>query len=185
MEIQQEGEITCHNNDKKTLQMNKILHLSIVFASFLLINSCSDDDNNDDVQTCPQTEIVSMKIDGELKQFEINGRGIDSNNDGSGHTLSIYLLTGVFQPQQDSYAVTIILPYKKTGTNIIGEFNYFRVQNGTSTEGDFVQGEFESTVIVNTNLCFSASFSGSAIIDGSEIVITEGIVEHVYDDPFD
>jgi hypothetical protein len=165
--------------------MKKIRHLLIVFTSFLLLNSCSDDDDNDDVQTCPQTEIASMKINSELKQFEINGRGIDSDNDGSGHTLSVFLLTGVFQPQQDSYAVTIKLPYKKTGTNIIEEFNYFRVQNGTSAEGDFVQGEFESTVTVNTNSCFSASFSGRAIIDGNEIVITEGIVEHVYDQPFD
>ncbi|WP_299254035.1 hypothetical protein [uncultured Lacinutrix sp.] len=164
--------------------MKKNRYLLIILISFLLLNSCSDDDD-DAIQTCPQTEIASMKINGELKQFEINGRGIDLDNDGSGHTLSLWLFTGVFQPQQDSYAVTIELPYKKTGTNIIEGFNYFRVQNATSTEGDFVEGEFKSKVIVNTNSCFSASFSGHAIIDGNEIVITEGIVKHVYDEPFD
>ncbi|MCB0445355.1 MAG: hypothetical protein KDC68_06855 [Gelidibacter sp.] len=93
-----------------------------------------------------------MKINGELKQFEVNGRGIDLDNDGSGYTLSLWLFTGVLQPQQDSYAITLKLPYKSTGGNIIEEFNYFRTQNGTSVESDFVaQGELESNVIVNTN----------------------------------
>ncbi|WP_250432392.1 hypothetical protein [Hanstruepera flava] len=165
----------------------KIQHLLIVFIGSLLLNSCSNDDDDDgDVQTCPQTETVSMKINGELKQFEVNGRGIDLDNDGSGHTLSLWLLTGVFQPEQDTYAITIKLPYKKTGTNIIEEFNYFRVQHGTSTNSDFVaQGVLESNIITNTNLCFSATFSGSAIVNGNEITITDGIIKHVYDDPFD
>jgi len=162
--------------------MKKYLQALIIFVSLLILNCCSDDD---DSQTCPQTEIASMEINDELKQFDINGRGIDLDNDGTGHTLSLWLMTGVTQPQQDTYAITIKLPYKQTGQNIIEEFNYFRVQNGTS-EIDFVaQGELESNVIVNTNSCFSATFSGSALLNGNEIIIEDGIVEHVYDEPFD
>lgn len=161
--------------------MKKNKYFLLIFTCFLILNACSDDD----IQTCPQAEIASMQINGELKQFDISGWGINLDNDGSGHTLSLMLFTGVFQPQQDSYSVTIKLPYKKTGENIVEEFNYFRVQDGTSAEGDFVQGEFESKVLVNTNSCFSASFSGSAIIDGNEIIIQEGVVEHVYAEPFD
>lgn len=164
--------------------MKNIQYLILVFTGLIILNSCSDDD--DDVQTCPQTEVATMKINGELMQFDIFGRGIDSNNDGSGHTLSLYLVTGVYQPQQDTYAITLILPYKKTGTNIIEAFNYFRVQNATSEESNFiVQGELESNVILNTNTCFSATFSGSSIVNGTEIIITEGTIQHVYDDPFD
>lgn len=163
--------------------MKKVYYLLIVITGILTFNSCSDDD---EVQTCPQTEIVTMKINGELKQFEVNGWGIDLDNDGSGYTLSLWLFTGVLLPQQDSYAITLKLPYKETGTNIIEEFNYFRVQNGTSAESNFiVEGVLESNVTVNTNSCFSATFSGNAMVDGNEIVITDGIVEHVYDEPFD
>ncbi len=164
--------------------MKEIRNLLFILTGLILLNSCSSDDDNSN--PCPQSEIISMKINGELKQFEVNGWGIDLDNDGSGHTLSLWLFTGVLQPQQDSYAITLKLPYKNTGTNIIEEFIYFRVQNGTSAESDFViEGELESNVVVNTNSCFSATFSGSAIVNGNEIVITDGIVEHIYDEPFD
>ena len=115
--------------------MKKHLHLIIIFISLIILNSCSNDD--DDSQSCPQTEIASMEINDESKQFDINGWGIDLDNDGTGHTLSLWLMTGVLQPQQDTYAITIKLPYKQTGNNIIEEINYFRVQNGTSSEIDF------------------------------------------------
>jgi hypothetical protein len=164
--------------------MKEIRNLLFIFTWLILLNSCSSDDDNSN--PCPQSQIISMKINGELKQFEVNGWGIDLNNDGSGHILSLWLFTGVFQPQQDSYAITLKLPYKNTGTNIIEEFSYFRVQNGTSAESNFViEGELESNVVVNSNSCFSTTFSGSTIVNGNEIVITDGIVEYVYDEPFD
>ncbi|TXE15124.1 hypothetical protein FUA26_01045 [Seonamhaeicola algicola] len=164
--------------------MQNIKILLLVLIGLILINSCSSDDDNNN--TCPQSEIISMKINGELKQFEVNGWGIDLDYDDSGHTLSLWLFSGKFQPQQDSYAITLKLPYKKTDTNIIEEFNYFRVQKGTSAESDFVvEGKLESNVLVNTNSCFSATFSGNAIVNGNEIVITDGIVKHIYNEPFD
>lgn len=167
---------------RKNELMKKHLHLLIIFVSLPILNCCSDDDS----QTCPQTEIASMEINDELKQFDINGWGIDLDNDGTGHTLSLWLMTGVLQPQQDTYAITIKLPYKQTGNNTIEELNYFRVQNGTSSEIDFVaQGELESNVIINTNSCFSATFSGSVLLNGNEIIIEDGIVEHIYDEPFE
>lgn len=163
--------------------MKKFLNLLIVFVSFLILNCCSD---SDDSQTCPQTEIASMEIDNKQKQFDINGWGIDLDNDGTGHTLSLWLMTGVLQPQQDTYSIIIKLPFKQTGNNIIEEFNYFSVQNGTSSEINFVdQGELVSNIMVNTNSCFSATFSGSVMLNGNEIFIEDGIVEHIYDEPFD
>ena len=162
--------------------MRNIQFLLTIFTCLFIFNSCSKDDEE---SKCPEIENISMKINGELKQFQIIGWGIDLNNDGSGHTLSLQIFTGVFNPQQNSYDITLKLPYKKTGSNIIEEFNYFRVQNGTSSTVNFVSGEFQSKVTVNKNTCFSGTFSGHAIIDGNEIVITEGILNHVYADPFD
>ncbi len=153
-----------------------------IFISLLILSSCSKEN---DTQSCPESEIISMKINGEVKQFEVSGWGIDLDNDNTGHTLMLQLFNGVIYPQQDSYDITLKLPYKKTGTNIIEEFNYFRVQNVSSAEGNFVLGEFNSRVTVNKNTCFSATFSGRAIIDGNEIIITEGIINHVYSEPFD
>ncbi len=162
--------------------MKKIKCSLTIFISLLLLTSCSKEN---DAQSCPESEIISMKINGELKQFEISGWGIDINNDNSGHTLTLQIFDGVIYPQQDSYDITLKLPYKKTGTNIIKEFNYFRVQNQSSAEGNFVLEEFNSKVTVNKNTCFRATFSGRATIDGNEIIITEGIIDHVYSDPFD
>lgn len=163
--------------------MKTYLHLLIILASLLIFNSCS---NDDDSPTCTENEIASIEINNDLKQFQVYGWGIDLDNDGTGHTLGLWLMTGVLQPQQDTYAITIKLPYKQTGRNIIEEFIYFRVQNGTSSEIDVVaRGTFESNVTVNTNSCYSATFSGSVILNGNEITIENGIVEHIYDDPFD
>lgn len=162
--------------------MKNIIYLLLILTSLCTLSSCSKDD---ETETCPQTENISMKINGELKQFQISGWGIDLNNNKPGHTLSLQLFNGVIQPRQDSYSITLKLPYKKTGTNTIEELNYFRVQNASSSEGNFVQGQLQSKVTVNKNTCFSATFSGRAIIDGNEIIITEGIINHVYSDPFD
>jgi hypothetical protein len=96
----------------------------------------------------------------------------------------LQIVAGVFSPSQDSYSISLKLPYKKTGNNIIEEFYYFRVQNTTALEAYFVPGEFQSNVTVNTKNCISLTFSGSAIIDGNEIFISEGIINHVYSDPF-
>ncbi len=126
-----------------------------------------------------------MKINGEIKQFQISGRGIDLDNDNSGHTLTLYIHNGVLTPQQDTYDITLKLSYKKTGTNIFEEFNYLRVQNGNSSQVNFILDELQNKVTVNKNTCFSATFSGHAVIDGNEIIITEGIINHIYNDPFD
>lgn len=155
----------------------------LILSCLPILNCCS---NDDDSQICPQTKIASMEINEELKQFDTNGWGIDLDNDGTGHSLSLWLTAGVLQPQQDTYAITIKLPYKQTGTNIIESFSYFRVEGGTSNEIDFVaQGALESNVMVNTNSCFSATFSGSVFFNENEVVIENGVVEHIYDEPFD
>lgn len=164
--------------------MKKIKHFVIILINLILLNSCAKDSEDNRDQPCPKNEIVSMKINGEVRQFEVIGRGIDLDNAGSGHTLHLNLFTGVFSPQQNSYAITLKLPYKGIGNNIIKEIGYLRVHNATSIEGDFLQGQLQSEVKVNSNTCFSATFSGSAIINGNEIIISEGIINHIYDDPF-
>lgn len=162
--------------------MANIKYAVIIFISLFLLNSCSKDE---DELSCPETETVSMKINGELMQFQLFGRGIDYNGGDSGHTLSLYLVTGTYYPQQDTYNITLKLPYKKTGKNIFKEFIYLRIQNLTSVESDFVQSELQSEVTINRSTCFSATFSGRAVIDGKEVIITEGIINHVYSDPFE
>ena len=88
-------------------------------------------------------------------------------------------------PQQDTYAITLKMPYKKVGKNVIESINYFRVADMTSYEGNFTQAELQSKVSVNKNTCISATFSGSATINGNVITITDGVIKHVYLDPFD
>ncbi|GGD30748.1 hypothetical protein [Flavobacterium orientale] len=160
--------------------MKPIKLFGCIVLSLFLLNSCSSDDG----PSCPQTETITMKINGEPMEFQMSGRGIDLDNDGSGHTLSLYLSNGTFSPQ-NSYSITVKLPYKRKGTNILEEFIYTRIQNTTVTEGDFVAGTLLSKVNVNTKNCISMTFSGSLIIDGNEVVITDGKIEHVYNDSFE
>ena len=167
---------------KKLQVMRNTRYALILFINLFMLTACSKDD---ETERCPQTEIISMEINGEVKEFEVNGRGIDLDSDGSGHTLSLWLYTADTQTQEDSYAIIIKLPYKKTGTNIIEMFNYLHFQDGSYQDIDFVQEAFQNTVTVNTNSCFSATFSGHTVVDGNEIIITEGMINYVYDEAFD
>ncbi len=162
--------------------MNNLKYAVIILTSLLLLNSCSEDS---DEQQCPQNEIVSMKINGEEMQFQVSSWGIDFDNDGTGYTLELQLTSGIFYPQQASYSITLRLPYKKIGNNILKEINYLRVQDTISTEGNFIQAELQSKIYVNKNSCISATFSGCTTIDGNEIVISDGIIKHVYYSPFE
>jgi hypothetical protein len=162
--------------------MKNIKYVVLILMSLFFLNSCSSDS---DGQNCPENEIASMKINGEEKQFVVSGWGINLDNDGTGHTLEIQLSSGVFFPQQDSYSITLKMPYRKVGNNIIEGIYYLRVQNTTSSEGNFIQTGLQSKVTVNRNSCISATFSGSAIINGNEVTISDGIIQHVYADPFE
>ncbi|MWB96222.1 hypothetical protein GON26_17810 [Flavobacterium sp. GA093] len=161
--------------------MKNIKYLLLILTSLFILNSCS---NDSDEQNCPENEIATMKINGEEKQFVVSGWGINLDNDGTGHTLDIQLTVGVFSPQQDSYSVTLKMPYKKVGDNIMEEINYLRVEGTTSTEGDFLQSELQSKVTVNKNNCISATFSGTAILEGNEVTISDGNLQHIYAEPF-
>lgn len=161
--------------------MKNLQYFVMLFLGLFLASSCSKDT---EPQACPQTENISMKINGEEKEFEMQGWGIEINKDGTGHTLQLVIASGVFSPSQDSYSISMLLPYKKTGENIIEKFKYLRVQNATSAGGDFVPGNLQSTVTVNSSTCISMSFSGSLTIDGDEIIISEGIISHTYPKAF-
>lgn len=161
--------------------MKNIKYIVLILTS-LFINSCSQDS---DEQNCPQNEIISMKINGEEMQFVVSGWGIDLDSDGKGHTLQIDLTSGVFYPQQNSYAISLKLPYKKTGNNIVKEITYLRIENTNEAEGSFTKEKLQTKVTVNKNSCFRATFSGSTIINGNQIVITDGILDLVYDNPFE
>lgn len=163
--------------------MKTVQYFVMFLTCLLLLYSCSKDAESE-APSCPQTENISMRINGEEKQFEIQGWGISLDNDGTGHTLELLIVSGVYYPSQDSYAISIELPYKKTGDNLIEEFNYFRVKDTTSARGDFDPGNLQSSVNINSNTCISLSFSGTAIIDGKKIIISEGVIEHVYRDAF-
>lgn len=155
----------------------------LILICIFLLSSCSKEE--EEVLPCASSENISMKINGEFMEFQIMGWGIDWDRPDGGHTLFLMIASGTFSPQQDSYYITLKLPYKQTGENIIEKFNYVRNENAPSVEGDFVHGNLQSKVTVNTRNCFRATFSGSAIIDGKEIIITEGIFDHVYVDPFE
>ncbi len=153
-----------------------------ILISFLFLNSCSKEE---EVSPCPQSENISMKINGEEMEFTAMGWGIDLDRDDTGHTLYLQIFDGTLYPQQNSWSLSLFLPYKKTGNDIIEKILYFRVPNATPNEGYFYPGDLQSKVTVNTKNCISLTFSGRIVIDGNEIIISDGIIDHVYPYPFD
>lgn len=162
--------------------MKNLKFLLLSLFCLFLFNSCSEEE---EVQLCPQTENISMKINGQEMEFTAMGWGIDLDRDDTGHTLHVQIFNGTLYPQQDSWSLTLFLPYKKTGNNIIEKIHYFRVPNATPIEGYFYPGDLQSKVTINTSNCISLTFSGRIVIDGNETIITEGIIDHVYPYPFD
>lgn len=158
--------------------MKTLKHLILILTAIFLLNACSDDGD-----TCPSNNFITATINGEERQFVVNSWGIDLNPDGRGHTLQVAMTTGGF-PSQDSYTLSFTLPYKKKGNNIVTEMYYSQWQNGTYIEGTFEPQELQTKVTTNKSSCISATFSGSATFEGTEIIITDGVLDHVYGDPF-
>ena len=154
--------------------------ISITIALLLLVTfiSCSKDN---DEPVCLETNIT-MKINGELQNFQAIGRGIDLRQND--YELSINLDRRSDSPFREQ-TFYISLPYKKTGINIFEKIIYHQYINNTLFEGDFVNGELQSKVITNTNKCFYATFSGKLNDGNQEVNITEGSISYQYESPFD
>ena len=162
--------------------MKNLRNLFILFISIIVLNSCSKEDNP---PPCPVRESISIKVSGEFIPFVCSGRDITLNLDGSGHRLTLWFESITPNPQeQPSYYFILKLPYKKDGTNVLEEFYFSRIVNTTYTQGFFDLEALQSDVIVNRNTCFITKFSGTTIIEGTEIAITDGIINLIYDEPF-
>lgn len=156
---------------------NKIKNLTvllIVFACF----SCNKDENEPD---CHATN-VSMLVNGELQTFQAQGRGIDLTNNG--YILSLNLDRRDNDVQLREQTFYIQLPYKKTGKNIIQKCLYHQYINGIPLDGDLVNSDFKSEVIMNRSTCFYATFSGKLNDGNQEVIITDGVVSYQYETPF-
>ena len=77
------------------------------------------------------------------------------------------------------------MPYKKTGHNVIDELLFIQYKDGNYIEGDLVNNDFHSDVMINRSTCFYATFSGKIDNDEEQIVITDGKLSWEYDEPFD
>jgi len=161
--------------------MKLIKHFVLFLSALLFISSCADDD---DKMSCPAVVKVSAKVNGETVVFQALGRAIDFIGNGDGHTLTLHLISGVYSPQQDSYDIQIMLPYKKTGKNVVEGIRYFRVQNQTSTQILLSQSQIQSKVRINRNTCVSLEFSGTGSVDGTSVTISDGLLEYTYEEPF-
>lgn len=158
----------------------KIIKIGLLFLFIsILFLSCSNDDKS---QPCMVTN-VSMLVNGELQTFQALGRGIDLNADGS-YTLQLKFYTSSNDPFREQ-SISLILPYKKTGTNVIDNFIYHQYIDGVSFDGDFLNGTFQSKVITNRKTCFYATFSGTINDGNQEVIITDGKVSYEYEIPFD
>ncbi|MFV0571059.1 MAG: hypothetical protein ACK5M1_01335 [Xanthomarina gelatinilytica] len=160
--------------------MKKILYNSTLLILILsTLYSCSNDDDNE--QQCMETN-VTMTVNGESQTFQAIGRGIDLRQNG--YELHLNLDRRNTDPFREQ-GIVIILPYKKTGENIIEQFIYHQYIDNTPFNGDFLDGEFQSNVITNTNKCFYATFSGILNNGNQEVIITEGKLSYEYEKPFD
>lgn len=150
-----------------------------VIILFSLI-SCSNDDS---VQQVCLENTADLKINGESQSFSVEGYGINSRENG--HVLFLNLARRTNDPYIEQF-INIRLPFKMTGNNIIEQFAYRQISiDGVLFNGNYVNGEFESRVITNTDNCFYATFSGKISGGNQEIIITDCIISREYRTPFD
>lgn len=140
--------------------------------------ACSNDDTS---QKCYVTE-VTMTVNGEHQSFQALGRGIDLRS--WGYELGIWLDRRSFTPLREQ-SISIKLPYKRLGKNIIQSFVYNQYVDNVPFIGDFLLGDFESQVFSNNSKCFYATFSGKFSDGNQEIEITNGVLKYTYEESFD
>jgi hypothetical protein len=73
----------------------------------------------------------------------------------------------------EKQGIDIILPYKKTGVNVIK--NIIIITDNTGN-GDFVTEEFQSVVIIKKKHVFLRYFSCKLKNGNQEVIITDGVL---------
>lgn len=161
---------------------SKMKILNVFFSLLVILTfSCNkDDDNHEDILNCQPTNI-SMVVNGKPQTFQALGYGIDLMSEG--YVLHLNGDRRSNDPFREQ-GIAVILPYKKTGKNVIKEFIYHQYIDNVSFDGDFTDGEFQCDVIINRNSCFYATFSGKLNDGNQEVIITDGIISYQYNEPF-
>jgi len=160
---------------------SKILNLFFLLLVMATFSCNRDNDNQEENLNCKPTSI-SMVVNGKPHTFQAIGYGIDLRSEG--YVLHLNGDKRSNNPLSEQ-GIAVILPYKKTGKNVIDKFIYHQYVNNVSFDGDFTDGVFQSNVIINRNSCFYATFSGKLNDGKQEIIITDGIISYQYEDPFD
>ena len=130
---------------------------------------------------CQPTNI-SMVVNGKPQTFQALGYGIDLRSEG--YVLHLNGDRRSSDPLREQ-GIAIILPYKKTGENVIEKFIYHQYIDNIAFDGDFTDEEFKCNVMINRNSCFFATFSGKLNNGNQEVIITDGIISYQYNEPFD
>lgn len=158
----------------------KILSLILICLTFV---NCSDDEYNFQVNqnSCRDTE-VQMLIDGENYDWTTNTYGWEeSPSDSDNITLFI---RGIAENEEGLVRnITMRLPYKETGSDVIAHIEYSQTGNGEAFEGDSSEMNLESNVITNTANCFFTTFSTTVTDGNQEIIITNGSLSFDYPEP--
>ncbi|RZK04901.1 MAG: hypothetical protein EOO46_16245 [Flavobacterium sp.] len=153
--------------------------LLILFVSIsFILSSCSDDDAPE--IPCSPTKLT-MKVNGEASEQVAGGRGIDWHWTRKIHILHLNFYTDIHT--QGLSSLSISLPFKKTGKNIIEQFGFNEIVDGEFVFRNLIGEDFETEVIINRSTCFYATFSGKFVLNGQEIEITDGIVSYEYEEP--
>ena len=153
----------------------------LMLVIFIFILSCSSDNSSN-----PEDKISSatMKINGVPMTFQI--MGYDLHPVANGYQLTLDFSRYVNMPADEQYNISIVTKYKKTGHNIITQFNYYQSVLGQGFFANFVsEGNFMSDVSVNNNKQFKCTASGSMTINSQTVTITDLKINDIYDEPLD
>lgn len=157
----------------------KILFLAVAPLFFY---GCSDDDQKKEEvnQICYPT-YIEMTINGEPIQMEAMGRGIMLTQNG--YILDLGFGHYKSDPTKE-VAVSIELPYKKLGKNLLTNFSFHYYLGNEYFSGNITHGVVNSEVISNTNKCFYMTFSATLTNNDKIYEIKDGIIKYTYEEPF-
>ncbi len=160
--------------------MNRVHRIIFCLVLFAVTISCSSDDDNETAPLpCPVFN-VSFIQDGEAVEFTQSGFGLSLRQDG--YDLELYFGSTDNSNGVTSRNLSISVTYGATGTNVIDELAYSQNSNTGRISTDLVNESFQTEVLINSDTCFSATFSGSIDLGNEQVVITNGIMNVQYEE---
>ncbi|WP_146171763.1 hypothetical protein [Flavobacterium magnum] len=149
----------------------KIPSLLLLVFSAVSLTSCTADDDADKSNT------VTMTVNGVSRTFEPLSVETKLQQNGS-YQLTIWMYANDGGTDESA---KLIATYGETGNG--GFKGFYTTLSPVGIDDNATEGTFTSNISMNSRTEFEATFSGTLQGGNADVVITNGHIHYLYDDP--